>query len=118
MCISSYENTISRSASRSGPKVIKLFSCLTELSLKFHLLIKGKTVLKQRVLLYNDVVQCICPANKCSNANNCWHLNIYEHEKCDTQLKRKAFYNLRARIHNVFHVACEPIVINVIMHMN
>ena len=42
---------------KSGPEVIKLFSCSAQLRLKFILLI-------------------------CENAsNNCWHFNIYEQDK-------------------------------------
>ena len=43
----------------SGPEVIKLFSCSTQLRLKFILLINVKT----------------------PTINNCWRLNIYDVDK-------------------------------------
>ena len=30
--------------------------------------------------------RCIYHANKCLNANDCWHFNIYEHDKFNAQL--------------------------------
>ena len=35
-------------------------------------------VLSRDVMSY---IRCIYPANKCKNANNCWHFNIYEQYK-------------------------------------
>ena len=52
---------------RSGPEVIKLVSCSTQLSMKVFLLIYVK------------------------NANNCWHFNIYEQENsilCLSELEK------------------------------
>ena len=31
--------------------------------------------------MLNSAEPKIYPAHKCSNANNCWYFNIYEHEK-------------------------------------
>ena len=47
----------------SGPEVIKLFSCSTQMSKKFQLLMKTKIP-----------------------RNNCWHFNIYEQDKFCAQL--------------------------------
>ena len=41
---------------KSGPEVIKLFPL-------------------------NSAEHEIYPAHKCQNVNNCWHFNIYEHDK-------------------------------------
>ena len=37
-------------------------------------------------LTFQTLRCCIYPANKCSNANNCWHFNIYEQDKFNAQL--------------------------------
>ena len=31
--------------------------------------------------MLNSAEHKIYPAHKCLNANNCWHFNIYEHDK-------------------------------------
>ena len=47
---------------------------------------------KTKMLKYKDVsffqtLRCyIYHANKCLNANNCWHFNIYEHDQFYAQL--------------------------------
>ena len=43
--------------------------------------IKAKTKILA-IKLSDDVYH----ANKCKNANNCWHFNIYKHDKLHTQL--------------------------------
>ena len=43
--------------------------------MKFQMIIKSKVVEK---ISLSDVVY---NANKCKNANNCWHFNIYEQYK-------------------------------------
>ena len=48
---------INSSHAKPGPEVIELFSCSTQLVMKFILLIKVKM------------------------PTNCWHFNIYEHDK-------------------------------------
>ena len=63
-----------------GPEVIKLFSSSAQLSMKFQLLINAEIVKisgKFRFIPQNLVIY---PANKCLNANNCWHFNIYEQD--------------------------------------
>ena len=55
---------------RPGPEVIKLFSCSTQLSIKFQLLTKSKKAEKLLLLLLGfscfQTLKCsICQANKC-----------------------------------------------------
>ena len=71
---------------KTGPEVIKLFSCSTELSMKFQLLIKTKIPANKEVSYFKSLRCCIYHANKCLNANNCWHFNIYEQDKFRAQL--------------------------------
>ena len=68
-----------------GPEVIKLFSCSTQLSMKFQLLIKTKVLTNEEVPCFKSL-RCIYHANKCQNANNCWHFKIYEQDKFCAQL--------------------------------
>ena len=49
----------------SGPKVIKLFSCSTQLSTKFQLLIKNKIPTNEEVSWFKSLRCCIYHANKC-----------------------------------------------------
>ena len=50
--------------SRSGPEVIKLFSCSTQLSTKFQLLIKTKIPTNKEVSCFKSLRCCIYHANK------------------------------------------------------
>ena len=68
-------------ARKPGPEVIKLFPCLTQLSTKFKLLIKTELPTNEEVYCFKSLRCCIYHANKCKNANNCWHFNIYEQDK-------------------------------------
>ena len=61
-----------------GPKVIKLFS--------FQPLIKTKIPTNIEVSCFKSLRCCTYHANKCLNANNCWHFNIYEQDKFRAQL--------------------------------
>ena len=70
------------------PEVIKLFSCSTELSVKFQMLIKT-------IMLKNKDISCFQTLTvdvvfimliNVKNANNCWHFNIYEQDKFRAQL--------------------------------
>ena len=61
---------------RSGLEVIKLFSYSTQLSMKFILLINIKIAKINETLRFKSSKLIIHPANKCLNANNCWHFNI------------------------------------------
>ena len=60
----------------SGPKVIKLFSCSTQLSMKFFMLINLKLLTMPNSFLLNIAEHENVSANKYENANNCWHFHI------------------------------------------
>ena len=69
-----------------GPEVIKLFSCSTQLSIAFQLLIKPEMLKNKDFSCFQTLIFCIYDAYKCSNAINCWHFNIYEHNEFYSQL--------------------------------
>ena len=69
-----------------GPEVIKLVLYSTQLSMKFQLLIKTKIPANKEVSCFKSLRCCIYHANKCLNANNCWHFDIYEQDKFRAQL--------------------------------
>ena len=50
---------------QSGPKVIKLFTCSTQLSTKFRLLIKTKILTNKEASCFESLRCCIYHANKC-----------------------------------------------------
>ena len=50
---------------KSGPEVIKLFPCSTQLSMKFQLLIKTKLPTNDEVYCLRPLRFCIYHANKC-----------------------------------------------------
>ena len=54
-----------KSQGRSGPEVIRLFSCSTQLSMKFQLLIKTKILTNKEVSCFKSLRCCINHANKC-----------------------------------------------------
>ena len=54
-----------RNPPRTGPKDIKLFSCSTQLSMKFQLLIKAKILTNKEVSCFKILRCCIYHANKC-----------------------------------------------------
>ena len=54
-----------------GPEIMKLFSCSTQLSINFQLLIKAKMLKYIDFSCYQPLSWCIYPANKYENANNC-----------------------------------------------
>ena len=89
----------------SGPEVIKLFSCSTQLSTKFQLLIETKLPTNKEVYCFKSLRCCIYHAYKCLNANNCWHFNIYEQDKFCAQLSWawKKFYNLGPGCKHLIH---------------
>ena len=60
-----------------GPEVIKLFSCSTQLSMKFVLLINPKLLITANSFLLNVAEHKNFSANKYQNANYCWHFHIY-----------------------------------------
>ena len=60
----------------SGPEVIKLFSCSTQLSMKF-VLISLKFLIIANSFLLNIAEHENFSAIKYENANYCWHFHIY-----------------------------------------
>ena len=60
---------------------MKLFSCSTQQSMKFQLLKKTKIQINKDCFGFKSLRFCIYHANKCLNANICWHFNIYEKDK-------------------------------------
>ena len=62
---------------QSGPEVIKLFSCSTELSMKFVMLINLRLLTIANSFLLNIAEHENFSANKYENANYCWHFHIY-----------------------------------------
>ena len=67
--------------------------------MKFQLLIKGKmgkTKYGFKTLRY------IYYADKCLNANNCWHFNIYEQDTFHAQLKSISLWSEeKQRLHHL-----------------
>ena len=59
------------------PEVIKLFSCSTQLSMKFVLLINLKLLTIANSFLLNLSEHENFSANNYENANFCWHFHIY-----------------------------------------
>ena len=62
---------------RPGPEVIELFSCSTQLSMEFVLLINLKLLTIANSFLLNIAEHENFSANKYENANHCWHFHIY-----------------------------------------
>ena len=60
-----------------GPEVIKLFSCSTQLSTKFFMLMNLKLLTMPNSFLLNIAEHENISANKYENANNSWHFLIY-----------------------------------------
>ena len=69
-----------------GPEIIKLFSCSTQLSTKFFMLINLKLLTMANSSLLNIAENEIFPVNKYENANNSWHFHIYLQTKFHAQL--------------------------------
>ena len=47
---------------------------------------KSKIPANKEVSCFKSLRCCIYHANKCLNANNCWHFDIYEQDKFRAQL--------------------------------
>ena len=60
-----------------GPEVIKLFSCSSQLSMNFSLLINLKLLIIANYFLLIVAEDENFSANKCENASYCWHFLIY-----------------------------------------
>ena len=63
-----------------GPEVIKKVHTEHEISTA------DKILTNEEVSCFKSLRCSIYHANKCSNANNCWHFNIYKQVKVCTQL--------------------------------
>ena len=72
--------------SSPGPDVLKLFSCSTQLSMKFFVLINLKLLTIAISFLLNLAEHGMFSVNKYDNANYCWHFHIYKHRKFHAQL--------------------------------
>ena len=72
---------------RPGPEVIKHFSCSTQLCMEFQMLTKTQMLKNIFFSYFQTLRHCIYHANKCLNANNCWHFNIYEQDQFHVQLR-------------------------------
>ena len=72
-------NTVatSRIVSRPYREVIKHFSCSTQLSMEFVLLINLKLLIFENSSLLNIAEYENFSAGKYENANYCWHFHIY-----------------------------------------
>ena len=69
-------------------EVIKLFSCSTQLSMKFKLLINFEIAKINEIFKLKSQKLVIYHANKCQNVNNinCSHCNIYQQDKFQAEL--------------------------------
>ena len=63
---------------KTGSEIIKLFSCLIQLSIKFKMLIKFIKTFS--IFQTQKSLKCYFPAHKCEMPTICWHFNIYEQE--------------------------------------
>ena len=67
----------SKMRNQPGPEVIKRFSCSTQLSMKFVLLINLKLLTIANSFFLNIAERENSSANKYENANYCWHFHIF-----------------------------------------
>ena len=69
-------------------QIIKLFSFSIQLSMNFKMLINSLIAKINGNFRFESLKLVIYSANKCYNANICWHLrfNIYEQDKFQAQL--------------------------------
>ena len=69
-----------------GPEVISPFHAQLNRACTFKLLIKTKMLKNIDFYCFQTLRFCINHVIKCQNVENCWHLNIYEHDKFHAQL--------------------------------
>ena len=81
----------------SSPKVIKLFPCSTQLSMKFVLVINLKLQLIANSFLLNIAEHENYSADEYENANYCWHFHIHKQRKIHFLLSMK---NVAAQLVN------------------
>ena len=96
--VASYE-LLSDAQERPGPEVIKLFSCSTQLSTKFILLINVKMPTIVGILTFISKINTTSERLKARNFFICQYFSFYEQLKFRAQLSWawKKFYNLKAR---------------------
>ena len=70
----------------SGPEVIKLFSCSTQLSKKFILLINVKMPTIAGILTFISMINTTSESLKARNFSICWYFSFYERLKFRAQL--------------------------------
>ena len=63
------------------PPVYKFHSCSSQQSMKYQFATKSKMLKRKVFSCFKTLRWCIYPVDKCCNANNCWHFNIYEQDK-------------------------------------
>ena len=83
---------------KPGPEVIKLFSCSTQLSMEFFLLINVKMPTIVGILTFMSGKNSILGLSELKTSRISWYFYTYEHLKFHAQLSwaRKKFYNLGA----------------------
>ena len=69
-----------------GPEVIKLFSCSTQLSMKFILLINVKMPTVVGILTFISVINTTSERLKARNFFICWYFSFYEQLKFHAQM--------------------------------
>ena len=69
-----------------GPEVIKLFSCSTQLSMKFILLINVKMPTNVGILTFLSLINTTSERLKARNFFICWYFSFYEQLKFPAQL--------------------------------
>ena len=90
--------TESNITEKPGPEVIKLFSCSTQLSKKFFLLINVKMPTTVGILTFMSGKNSLLHLSEPEKSWISWYFYTYEHWKFHAQLSwaRKKFYNLGA----------------------
>ena len=71
---------------RAGPDVIKLFSCSTQLSTKFILLINVKMPADVGILTFISMINTTSERLKAKNSFTLWYFSFYEQFKFHAQL--------------------------------
>ena len=87
-----------------GPKVIQLFSCSTQMSTKFILLINIKMPTIAGILTFISMINAIHERLKERNVFIYWYFSFYEQFKVRAHLSwaRSKFYNLEAWSYSLF----------------
>ena len=83
----------------TGPRVLKIFACSTQLSMEFILLINVKMPTIVGILAFISILNTTSERLKTRNFLICLYLNVYEQLKFCAQMSWawKKFYNLGAR---------------------